>query len=281
MTFEWFKSIFAFSFLKSKEEVKLLPTEMHIKKVKNRDMEIVEGSHKYIKKFDALCKLTTGLPCNDRFMEVLEAVSKVHDKCVSDDTVPLIRLEEYHNYYTDQFLNAFDRVLDPLRPKPKVDERLKSDFVLGKEEETGSVLFEDYVKEVEIEEVKEIPLDIVSISSLVDDLDPKKEDGYDSFSKGYASYMNEVFGFERKAKKSYNLIDSSKISNYRLLYLGESNIHSQPVLAEVIDLSSNDGHRQMDSVCMVMRLDIDSSKTTIVNDVSNYYNKGLIKEITK
>lgn len=278
MTFEWFTNMFAFLSPK-KKELKALP-EIKIVKAENRDVEIVAESHEYLKKLKALSKLTKGLSCNERFEDVILSVSKVHNRCVADETVPMKRLEEYHGYYTTQFLNTFDKVLEPLMPKPEVDERLKAEYVLGNEEETISLDFETdtFIPQEVVEEV--ISNDPISINDLIEDLDPKKEDGYDSFSNGYASYMNEVFGFERKAKKTYNLMGNSAIMNYRLLYLGESNKFSQPILAEVIDIASNDGVA-LDSVCMIVRLDIDSANSTIVEDVSDFYNRDLINEIKK
>lgn len=270
MTFEWFKNMLSFGFFKSKskpKEIEPLP-EIKLIHAKNRDIEIIQNSQLYLAKLKNLCDLTTGLDCNKKFKDVLEIVSKVHDKCINDETIPIKRIEEFHSYYTEQFLNTFNVVLEELKPKPKIDKRLSSEFILQE-----NINLESSYAEIEtVTNVNPILDNIFSIDDFCIELKIFKENGYESFAGGYASYLNDAFNLKKKSKKHYEKkYPQGTVSNYHIRYLGE--LKSQNILLETIKFEQD----YCENMCLITKLDINTSSTTIIKDISKYYNKNLIK----
>lgn len=133
--YNWILNIFGVS--KENQEVKLLdsPEEKEYLTVvkKDRTMNIISESQDNIKKIHELCKLSDKTIYKEKFDKVLELTRKIHDKIIEDDKVSKNKLEQFHMYYTDEFINTFDEALNDLKPKVEVKLNLKSDYKLQKE----------------------------------------------------------------------------------------------------------------------------------------------------
>ena len=100
---------------------------------KDRNPEIISASQDYIKKIHELCKLAKGTIYYDKIILVFEKTQIIHDRIVNDEKIPNTRLEQFHMYYSDGFLDTFGEALDDLRPKKPIDLKLKSNFKLQEE----------------------------------------------------------------------------------------------------------------------------------------------------
>ena len=269
MTFEWFKKVFSFQFLKDKqeEEQNTLPEKIEIIKTKDRKIEIIKNSHKKLKEIKYFCDLTEGLKCNKYFSDVLEVTSAIHDKCVSNNEVPINRLEEYHNFYTEQFIIAFDTILNDLKPKPVINEKLKSDYILAQEQEdiqSEDLKIEDIIIETDIEDNT-----IVSVYDLVDDIKKEKEKGFEVFSKRYATYINQMLNIENNYKKQYG--DSVE---YVIKFIGDSEKNKNVVFVETLDYM--DGLNKLVKTCKIFSVNIYLDERKEIMDLSDKYKKDLL-----
>ena len=127
--FNWIKNVFSSD--ATKETNMLAVSESEINKSKKlRDESIITNSQLYIKQIRDLTILTNKTIYHDKFKEVLELTSKIHDKIIETEKVSINRLEQFHKYFSDEFVNTFDDALDDLRPKKEVDEKLKASFII-------------------------------------------------------------------------------------------------------------------------------------------------------
>jgi hypothetical protein len=83
--------------------------------------------------------------------------------------------------------------------------------------------------------------------------------------------------WKKKYKNSYSKVVSKNDINYYLKYLGESKSYKQPILVEIINFKT----KNINSACLISRLDLNTSEKILIKDLSVYYNNNLIKEITK
>jgi hypothetical protein len=132
--FTWLFSIFS----SKKENTALLIEEQSkdqilLMKKKDRSKEIISASQDKIKNLNELVKLSRGTKYHEKFLSVLEKTQEIHDKITSDDKISINKLEQFHLYFTEQFINTFDEALHDLRPKKSLEESLKASFKLQDE----------------------------------------------------------------------------------------------------------------------------------------------------
>ncbi len=149
--FNWILNIFGVN----REEQHLLsaPVEdaqelIKVQEKKDRTMEIISDSQDKIKKIHELNKLAEGTIYADKFKLVLEWTRKIHDGIIEEEKVSNNRLEQFHLYYTDEFLNTFEEALNDLKPKQEIDIKMKSSYKLQ--------------QELELERVKKEQQDIIN-----------------------------------------------------------------------------------------------------------------------
>ncbi len=132
----WILSIFGFS----NDEQKALPTpttssevqeEIHVKK--DRTNEIVSESQDYIKRLYELSILVKDTVYYDKVLQVKETTQKIHDKILQEEKVPNERLEQFHMYYTSNFLETYTEAFHELVPKKEVEAKFKSSYKLNQE----------------------------------------------------------------------------------------------------------------------------------------------------
>lgn len=161
--FNWIKNVFSSD--ATKETNMLAVSESEINKSKKlRDESIITNSQLYIKQIRDLTILTNKTIYHDKFKEVLELTSKIHDKIIETEKVSINRLEQFHKYFSDEFVNTFDDALDDLRPKKEVDEKLKASFIL--QEEINKEKRDKELKEKESLRIKEEYDKINSIKNM-------------------------------------------------------------------------------------------------------------------
>jgi hypothetical protein len=134
--FDWILKLFG----GGREEQNLLPSPaeeaqelVKVQEKKDRTMEIISDSQDKIKKIHELTKLAEGTIYADKFKLVLEWTRKIHDGIIEEEKVSNNRLEQFHLYYTDEFLNTFEEALNDLKPKQEIDIKLKSSYKLQQE----------------------------------------------------------------------------------------------------------------------------------------------------
>jgi hypothetical protein len=110
---------------------------------KRREREIISESQDNIKALSELCELVEGTIYFDKLNKVVELTSEIHDKIITDDRIDIKKLRSFNSWKTVEFIDTFNHLFDPLRPK-EISEDLLSDFKLKNE-----------VEEVVEEEVKE------------------------------------------------------------------------------------------------------------------------------
>ncbi len=103
------------------------------RKEKNRKNEIVSESQDFIKKLHDLVKFAKNTIYQEKFEKALETTKKIHDKIISDEKVSILHLRQFHNYFTNEFINTFDEALSDLKPKKAVDIKLQSSYKLQQE----------------------------------------------------------------------------------------------------------------------------------------------------
>lgn len=108
---------------------------------KRRERAIISESQDNIKALSELCKLVEGTIYYDKLNEVVELTSDIHDKIITDDRIDIKKLTSFNSWKTVEFIDTFNHLFDPLRPK-EVSEELLSNFKLK----------EDYQEEVPEEE---------------------------------------------------------------------------------------------------------------------------------
>jgi hypothetical protein len=163
--FKWFSSIFTSN---EEEEVledntkQLQEAEARALKVQRdrdrQDREIVSESQDNIKALSKLAELVEGTIYSDKLNEVVQLTSDIHDKIIKDERIEIKKLRSFNSWKTVEFINAFDHLFEPLRPK-KFDNALLSDFKLKEGEE---------VEEVEEEVIVELTPLQVSLNGLED-----------------------------------------------------------------------------------------------------------------
>ncbi len=101
-----------------------------INKYEDTRMVIIKNSQNSIKTLHEMCKWAKDTQYEEKFQKVLELSQKVHDKIVDDEKIPIIRLEQYHMYYTNEFMSFFEDSFDDLKPRKKTEAKLKADYLL-------------------------------------------------------------------------------------------------------------------------------------------------------
>lgn len=99
----------------------------------DRTKEIISDSQNFIAKIHELKKLSENTQYKDKFDKILELTNKIHDKIVQDDKIPIMKLQQFHIYYSEQFITTFDEAIDELRPKKEIDKKLKGNFKVNEE----------------------------------------------------------------------------------------------------------------------------------------------------
>jgi hypothetical protein len=149
--------------------------------------------------------LTNKTLYHDKFKEVLELTSKIHDKIIETEKVSINRLEQFHKYFSDEFINTFDDALDDLRPKKEVDEKLKASFIL--QEEINKEKIDKELKEKEALRIKEENEKINSINSM------KIEEKINFYLKSINSKFTVV-----QEKEYYDIAEVDKINNIHITF---------------------------------------------------------------
>ena len=138
--FKWFSNLFSFSFKSNEEDetiednTKLLQESearaLRLQKESDRqDKAIVSESQDNIKALSKLAELVEGTIYFDKLNEVVKLTSDIHDKIIKDERIEIKKLRSFNSWKTTEFIEAFDHLFDPLRPK-KVRTELLSDFKL-------------------------------------------------------------------------------------------------------------------------------------------------------
>lgn len=154
--FKWFSNLFSFSFKSNEEDeaiednTKLLQESearaLRLQKESDRqDKVIVSESQDNIKALSKLAELVEGTIYFDKLNEVVKLTSDIHDKIIKDERIEIKKLRSFNSWKTTEFIEAFDHLFDPLRPK-KVRTELLSDFKLKE----GSEVVEEEVSVVEL-----------------------------------------------------------------------------------------------------------------------------------
>jgi hypothetical protein len=121
---------------------------------------IISMSQDKIKQIYELSKLTKDTIYHEKFIKVLEITQKIHDKIIADEKIHIAKLEQYHMYFTDEFLDTYNEALNDLRPKKEIDVMLKSNYKLQQE----------FTKEHIDKELQKINIHSLSIKERIDKL---------------------------------------------------------------------------------------------------------------
>lgn len=111
----WLKSLIF------KDKYVELPTtvnqnDLNIKQ-KNRKVEITNNSLLNITKLEKLKELSKNTIYSEQFSKVLELTNTIHKKIIEDEKISINKLEQFHMYYTTEFLNTYEEALYELIPK--------------------------------------------------------------------------------------------------------------------------------------------------------------------
>ncbi len=138
--FDWILNIFG-----KKNEPKLLTSSSssneelereereRVHRERNKRNEIISESQDFIKKLHDLVKFAKNTIYQEKFEKTLETTKKIHDKIIADEKVSIAHLRQFHNYFTNEFINTFDEALNDLKPKKAVDVKLQSSYKLQQE----------------------------------------------------------------------------------------------------------------------------------------------------
>lgn len=164
--FKWFTNLFNFG--SNEEEESLEDNSKLLQEAESRalrlqaesdrqDKEIITESQTNIKALSKLAELVEGTIYFDKLNEVIDLTSDIHDKIIKDERIEIKKLRSFNSWKTVEFIEAFDHLFDPLRPK-EVNEELLSDFKLKESEEVVE----------EVEEVVELSPYQLSLNGLND-----------------------------------------------------------------------------------------------------------------
>ncbi|MFM2393390.1 MAG: hypothetical protein RLZZ546_1372 [Bacteroidota bacterium] len=229
--FTWILSFFGLQ----SEEQKLLasPSENAedavVEEKKDRTAEIVNASQDFIKKIYDLSKLAKGTIYYDKFVIVSEATQKIHDKILSEEKVPIERLEQFHMYYTENFIETYTEALADLLPKKEIDVTLKSSYKLNQE------LEEERKKKEQLSIINNVhSLGIKDrIELLISYINPawklvQDKEYHDVIQKEQLRGVNTTYG----DKYTTYLINHWKLSN-SVKFIGELNVKETPIVYDI------------------------------------------------
>lgn len=236
---QWLGSVFN----TNKEEIKALPSPISIYTAVKRDIpsEIIKESQVALKKLNDLVELSDGSIYYDTMLEIFKTSSKIHDRIISDDNIPIQKLRSFTKYKTLEFVNTFDSLLYPLKPIVEIPEHLKSDFRLD----------EDIEIEIEEKEViKEKVVPITKFDTSINNIKVFLE------SHGISKIVNEKYSKDiittLKVLLSYSIYEYIKNTpsiNYNIKSNKEVNINDSQLIESYISfLAKNSSIKQKTTI---------------------------------
>lgn len=196
---------------------------------KDRKKEIVSASQDYIKSIHELSKLAKDTIYYEKIMKVSELTQKIHDKILEEDKIPVERLEQFHMYYTDNFIETYTEALNDLLPKKQVEATFKSSYKLQQEleEERKKKEQQDIINNINNLGIKErVELLISNINSswrLIQD-----KEYHDVIEKEKSRGVLTTYG----DKYTSYLISHWELPN-SVKFIGELNYKESPIVYDI------------------------------------------------
>ena len=165
--FKWFTNLFNSSSNEEEETLEdnsklLLEAETRALRLQEesdrQDRAIVSESQDNIKALSKLAELVEGTTYFDKLNEVVALTSAIHDKIIKDERIEIKKLRSFNSWKTVEFIEAFDHLFDPLRPK-KINTELLSDYKLKEGEEVVEeevVIVEASAYEISLKELDSV-----------------------------------------------------------------------------------------------------------------------------